>query len=283
MRKPTQNIRGFSLIEILVAFAVLALLAVLFVQALNATSGVVAQSSKDLDVHADMRQALDRLTMDLAAKVRRDEVPTNVLKQPGNDALIFKSSVPAAPENGMNPRGIALVAYRVSNLGPSGNSSDPIHLQRSSQALTWSNSARVLEFIDPTAGTPVPSAPPDAAFDALGPGVFRFEVTYIAAEGPHQSLERSDFPSTSREFDRNVAALVVTVAALDRESRRILSDPQRQIADLAESFPDSENGTSTIDAWSQLASESDRLATDAGIPLRAASAVRVMQRRIPLR
>lgn len=113
---------GFTLIEILVAVTVLAVLAALVVQVTFAVTQGTKISNRGVDAASQARLAFDRLGMDLAAMPRRQDI-NFVAGNSGDDLLMILSGVASADSSLITSanrnRGLSLVAYRVS--GHSGN------------------------------------------------------------------------------------------------------------------------------------------------------------------
>ena len=157
---------AFSLIEILVAVAILVILVLLFSQLMNSASALTRAGVKHISTDAQARATLDRIGLDIAHMVNRTDVDYYV-KQPtgynghgqghgyghklqtgqqGSDQFAFFSLVTSStvtPCAGYYPSGytpttkespIALVAYRVN-----ADSSRPTYLmlERMAKGLLW--------------------------------------------------------------------------------------------------------------------------------------------------
>src|SRR5438477_1311499 len=95
---------GFTLVELMVTMAILALL-VLFVTSLfNSAATITTLDNKRMDADAQARQLLDRMAVDFAQMVKRDDLdffakgtvaPRSVGgTMSGNDRIAFYSAVP---------------------------------------------------------------------------------------------------------------------------------------------------------------------------------------------
>src|SRR6266566_538193 len=89
---------GFTLVELLVAITMLALLVLLVSSMLNSTAKVTAVSTKRMEADSQERQLLDRMAVDFAQMVKRKDVSyyvkTTGTPQVGNDLIAFFSTVP---------------------------------------------------------------------------------------------------------------------------------------------------------------------------------------------
>lgn len=209
---------GFSLVEVIAAMAVFAVLGVILVRMVGSVSSVITGASKSLDADSEARVIFSLLDRDFAGMVNRRDVDAIFRKvnltstSTGNDEIYFFSAAPATDPFGsateLNP--ISLVGYRVGSVP--GN---PIalQLQRLGLGLAWTtfsssggNPARDnLPFLTWPAGAGVPDAmstivgrwgagsdrvidPTDPAvietvWSAGGPQAFRFEVCFLLRDG----------------------------------------------------------------------------------------------------
>src|SRR5713226_1397327 len=98
MRKSTC---AFTLAEMLIAIAVLAILVLLFTRLFNSAAIITNLSSKHLESDGQVRQLFDRMAIDFAQMVKRSEVDfygkgtsSFTGSSPGNDRIAFFSMVP---------------------------------------------------------------------------------------------------------------------------------------------------------------------------------------------
>ena len=95
---------GFTLAELLVTVGVLVLLVLLFTQLLNSAATITTLGHKQMDADSQARQLLDRMAIDFAQMVKRNDVdlfakgtvaPNSVGgTMTGNDQIAFYSAVP---------------------------------------------------------------------------------------------------------------------------------------------------------------------------------------------
>ncbi len=266
---------GFTLVEMLSAMVVLAVLGLIIAQAFLAASRVLAASNKDTDSYSDMRQALDRIGLDLAARIKREDVPVYFKKNTGSDTFTFYSAVASTLASS---RGLSQIFFQVGTTG-----SNAYSLQRASEGVLWAGGGTApLIFVDPASTLVDPGLPPAADFDTLAPSVFRLEISYIAAPSASGSNILNTFPTTSRTWQTGVGSICVTLAALDGDSRKLLTAPSTQLANLALKLADATDGQDTLGTWNGVVQNSATLATAAGVPPLVANRIRVMERYFPI-
>src|SRR5207249_1925768 len=126
---------AFTLVEILISVAVLALLILIVTQVINTAATIVRPANKHIDTDTQARTILDRIALDFGRMLKRTDVDYYI-KQPlkynghgnghgygkklqtgqqGSDQIAFFSQVPVG--SGYYPTGsqspLSLVAYRV--------------------------------------------------------------------------------------------------------------------------------------------------------------------------
>jgi prepilin-type N-terminal cleavage/methylation domain-containing protein len=213
--------RAFTLIEMLISIAVLALLVLLVTQVVNSAATVARTGSKHIDTDTQGRVILDRMAIDFAQMLKRPDVDC-YLKGPasytghgnghawgrrvqtgqqGSDQIAFFSQVPGYYPTGVQSP-ISLVAYRVNQSTNVGNPSY-LRLQRMGKGLLWngvsnatnpSNSAVYPIVFLPQTIASVGSwsaaiinnnsaSSTDSAYETIGPQIFRFEYYYLLKNG----------------------------------------------------------------------------------------------------
>ena len=100
----SRHIAAFTLAELLVTVGVLVLLVLLFTQLLNSAATITTLGHKQMDADSQARQLLDRMAIDFAQMVKRNDVdffakgtlaPNSVGgTMAGNDQIAFYSAVP---------------------------------------------------------------------------------------------------------------------------------------------------------------------------------------------
>jgi len=251
--------KGFTLVELLVALSVVAVLVVTMISILSSESMLTTQSRKQLAADSEARMIFDRMTADFAGMVKRPDVDFIFGRPTGNDALFFYSEAPAlADAASAYPNTCALVGYRV-------NSSN--QLERLGKGLTWgaappdgptfltySTTSVPLSpdanstFANPAWSTLVGTAPAynngtsTTYYHVLGDAVFRLEFCFLLkplkqTDGSVLPAIYSNLPYDTRPNQlispvpsslyglgpTDIQAIVVTMAILDLNSRKIVS------------------------------------------------------------
>jgi prepilin-type N-terminal cleavage/methylation domain-containing protein len=283
--------QAFTLIEVLVATAVLALLVLLIASILQSGSVVISGSRKHLGADAEAREVFSQFGLDLARKPRRADL--DVLLSASNNALFFYSEAPGFQSTSdiRQFNKLSLVGYRVN---------DAAQLERLGKGLTWdsppfltyaaqppsTNSAPLATSTIPGVwGQTVGSAPvhtdgADANYHLLAKGVFRLFYCFQKTDGS-LILEPTFDPTKGKLAE--TSALILTLAVLDDESRRPLSD----ITKLATALPtptqsDLAAGRLPAEVWQAAVNNNTQFASAAGIPAATAARVRIYQRSFPL-
>jgi prepilin-type N-terminal cleavage/methylation domain-containing protein len=148
--------RGFTLVELIVSIAILALLILAVSKAVDTAATTVRPANKHIDTDAQARVVLDRMAVDFSKMLKRRDIDYYVkapvgYKNPnahgkgkklqsgqrGNDQIAFYSEVPGYyPAGSQSP--VSLVAYRIDNKS---NSATYLRLQRMSKGLLWNGVA----------------------------------------------------------------------------------------------------------------------------------------------
>jgi prepilin-type N-terminal cleavage/methylation domain-containing protein len=278
---------GFSLLEILVAVAVLGLLVLMVSQLVQSGSTVISGSRKNLSADAQAREVFSRFALDVAQMAKRADMDAIFSDQDGNKKIFFYSESPGFASSSNNLSPISLVGYRVgANDG----------LERLGKGLPWSGAGHpaFLTYASTNSTTALPQstlagawssavgASPtydgvDTDYHPLAPGVFRFEYCFQKKDGSY-TLTRDP----SKGF-RDVSAIVLSLAVLDGDSRKIAPDT----SNLAEALPSPSASELTDDKlpaeiWQAKVNDYAAFSSSAGIPVAAAQRVRIYQRAFPL-
>jgi hypothetical protein len=249
---------AFTLAEVLISVGVLVLLVLLATQLLNSAATITTLGHKQMDADSQARQLLDRMAIDFAQMVKRSDVdffakgtvsPNSVGgSMTGNDQIAFYSAVPGyyPPAGSQSP--VSLVAYRVNS---DSTSSSYNKLERMGKGLVWNGVSLTdtpVVFMPLTigpstlpGGTSWPGAWPaatsssasDAAYEVIGPQVFRFEYCYLRTDG---TLSITPPANVS-----GIAAIIADIAVIDSKSKVLLNNTQitslaAQLSDYAASM-----------------------------------------------
>ncbi|PTY06033.1 hypothetical protein DB346_01320 [Verrucomicrobia bacterium LW23] len=313
LQRRTIFCRGFTLVELITAMAVLAVLGLIIAQLTTATVQISDLSNRAINATGQARLVLDRIGADLATTVRRRDVDF-VARNPAvgepdvekRNALWFVASTPAADLPPADNRGISVVAYQVA---PHPNNANRLCLVRAGLSVPWNRPAAWsdTDFMGIKAdGLPVRLSSADTSFprdlvpaapnfDVLAPGVIRMVVGFQLypdnlpvdlADGTHFDNAqgqivysppiRSGTGAVAYVDTDRISSIVVGVVALDLESLRLLN--AAQVMALAQHFGGVPMNSVPVAAW-RAASDNAVLS---GVPPRAAQSVRVFQRFYPM-
>ncbi len=233
--------------------SVLALLLLMVVQMINAATTVTGSGARHLDADAQARLVLDRMAIDFAQIVKRTDVDyyfqkngTGSVGGAADDQMAFYSETSGYYPGGVTgpvPKSNAsLVGYRISNR----------QLERLDKALVWNgvnsttagasgltSSPRGMTFLPQTltgAWGGIADNGTDPDYHVLAEQVFRLEICYLVRNATTPA-KLSDTPylgaaATPVPYNglRDVAAVVVTLAALDDTSRLIVTTAELDAA-----------------------------------------------------
>ena len=253
---------GFTLAELAVSVGVLVVVVLLFTQLLSNTASITTLGHKQMDADSEARQLLDRMAIDFAQMVKRSDVDYYVkssatsgyrqLPQPGNDQIAFYSAVPGYYPATGSQSPVSLVAYRVNS-----NSalSSYNKMERLGKGLVWNAVSTAdtpvvfmpIPLASPLPSSELPSPTPnpiptpawpqagnmttDAAYELVGPQVFRFEYYYLMKSGSLSTIPWISPIHASPSGMQDISAIVVDIAVIDPKSKVLLTDAQ--IATLA--------------------------------------------------
>lgn len=230
---------GFSLVELLVAMAVLTMIIGLLMQILNGTTAATKGSTAHMDADSQARMVFDRLADDLAAMPKRSDVDFVFSKVDGglhgsNDQLYFYSGVPGLfsttiASTSQSPN--ALIGYRI-------DSGSNYQLQRMAKGMVWDRgatgvaSSMVCLTLSGSATSPLSYAPDplstlegnsswqaivsgtDADYSLFSQGVYRLEFCYYLKDGTY-----SNKPVISgTQFKNNLVAAAAPDSTCDSSS-----------------------------------------------------------------
>jgi Tfp pilus assembly protein PilV len=134
LRKGFRRAAGFTLVEALVAIAVLGLIVALMANLANLTVMTVISSRKHLDADSQARLVFDRMASDFGKMVKRTDIDYLFYKNAAgssgvNDSMFFYAESPSYANVSANNSTAALVGYRIN--------STTLQLERLGEDLTW--------------------------------------------------------------------------------------------------------------------------------------------------
>jgi len=222
LAKPPPRLAGFTLIEIMVAVAVLVILILFVAQLTNSVTGITRVGTKHMAADTQARTVLDRLGFDIGRMIRRNDLDYYIKGpasytghgnghgwgkkltggQQGSDQCAFFASVPGYYPQSSGQGPISLVAYRV-NQNSASATAPYLQLERLAKGLLWNG---VSNLTNPNAVYPVVFLPntisgvsdwsaavnndnsgqsvdPENGYETVGSQVFRFEYWYLLKSG----------------------------------------------------------------------------------------------------
>lgn len=212
---------GFTVIELLVATAVLALMVVFIAEIISMAGRTVARTEKRQGAESDSRLSLDRLGADLSAGIFRPDVPIEAVKTPGNDTLHFYSGV----EGYGGSRRVSAVSYRI------GTNANLLELERGAVAAGWTNAGVAFQGSFPTIA--------NSDHEVLAESILRLELAFLKSDGSLQTNAAANL--------EDVRSVVVAVAAVDPRTRGVISTSD--LEKIADALPDAVNNKTPIETW----------------------------------
>lgn len=235
--------RGFTLVEMLVSFAVLGVLGLILSQSVGLISDACRKGKVQVDNRTQARHAIELIARDLQGAVIRPDLAAFVDRD-CRPAFAFYTRA-----NGTEgDRRISLVRYRLED-------SEPPRLLRDDFGMGYSDSARVMRFGDPDRLVDV-CDPADPEFKAqthvLAEGLFLFKWQFLTLDTTNRIVcsDRYTYNFDEPAASTNSGAVVVSLAVLDSDAHRILRELGREEA-LAALFEVAEPSAGIVhaDAW----------------------------------
>ena len=280
---------GFTLAELVVTIGVLVVLVLLATQLLKSAATVTTLGHKQMDADSQARQLLDRMALDFAQLVKRNDLDffakgtaaPNSVGGPmtGNDQLAFYSAVPGYYPSSGSQSPVSLVAYRENAQNK---------LERLGVGLVWNgvsvNDTPVV-FMPLTISATWPSATnlaaaptPEPRAEVIGSQVFRFEYYYLLTNGSLSNAPPVD--GNSHADLSQIAAIIVDIAVIDPKSKVLLTDSQ--MTSLATLLDDSPANIDAQQPGYLRALWQSRLDANTTLPRAAISGIRLYERFIYL-
>ncbi len=279
---------GFTLIEILVASAVLIILVAMVASIVQSGNTVISSSRKHLSADSEAREVFGQFGMDLARMPRR--VDLDVLTSSANSAIFFYSEAPGF-QSGTDQHlynKLSLVGYRVNNKA---------QLERLGKGLTWDNppfltfaspplttnskpedETRIANAWNSTVGAgPAYTNGVDDDYHLVAKGVFRIYYCFQTTNG---DIKAAPTVNALNGPLGDASSLILTLAILDEDSRKLATNTSQLASALPE--PTLTGKVLPAEQWQSAVNNVFKFAQDAGIPTAAASRVRIYQRSFPL-
>jgi prepilin-type N-terminal cleavage/methylation domain-containing protein len=273
LAKPPARAAGFTLIEIMVAVAVLVILILFVAQLTNSATAVARVGTKHMDADTQARTVLDRLGFDIGRMIRRNDLdyyikgPASYIGhgnghgwgnrlragQQGSDQCAFFASVPGyyPQTSGQGP--ISLVAYRINQ---NSTAASYLQMERMAKGLLWNGvvttnnpSSYPIVFLPTTISAISPWSAAvkddnsgqsiDADYEVIGPQIFRFEYWYLLKSGILTDVPWDQAATPAHTWLNgwtDVQAIAVAIAIIDPASRTLI--PSSTLLDMASDLDD---------------------------------------------
>jgi prepilin-type N-terminal cleavage/methylation domain-containing protein len=271
--------RGFTLAEMLISVAILALLVVFVSHIFSAAASVTTTGQKHVDSDLQARQLFNRMAVDFAQMIKRSDVDSYLKgldPETGNDRIAFFSQVPGYYPSTGPKSPTSLVAYRINAVS---NSASFNKMERMGKGLLWNGASAtdkplifgptptlINNWPSATSGDPTDPNYQDADYELIGPQIFRLEYFYFLKDGTVAVAPSSD-------GIMGVASISMCIAVVDPKSKVLLSNSQ--LSTLAGKMNDFSTSMKPGDlVWQWQASVDNT--TD--MPRTAISAIRFYQR-----
>jgi prepilin-type N-terminal cleavage/methylation domain-containing protein len=252
---------GFTLVELLVAMAILAVILVGTAQITGTAQSSVRWAEKKIASDSGARQLTSLLERDFREMIRRPDAPFEFQVQSGNDALAFLATRAGyARGDASADRSASLVRYE----------SDPAgRITRACLGFGFEGDDTVP--LDPAAALP---AIPDENRQVVSDTVFRVEFEFLV-EDASGIVRQQKAPAT---LDR-LRGIVTSVAVLDPQSRGTLA--AGDLPKLAALFEDSRDAKTPAASWTETILGNTARGSS-GIPANVFRGIRVYERTLLL-
>ncbi len=311
-RRVARGIQGaaaFTLVEILVAIVILALITLVMAAIFGGAQTLVSQSNTSMGSLDAGEAVLSQLGLDITRMVVRDDVDFDFTKQTGNDRLSFyarTSGFDASGNSTSYPRPLSVVSYQVGT-NPANASNLALQLNYGALQIDWgvtststltafktskSVSGTQTQYLDPALGgdLPLPSS-----YTTLANEVIRFEFSCVLKVDPNGNNSPPQLLTTSVPTSglpvvvggstyiappiENIAGILVGIVVVDPRSR-VLFPPGSDVK-LSKLFADpTTNNEDFLTLWSPSLTPANL--TSAGIPTKAITGIHIYQRFYPL-
>ena len=194
--------RGFTLVELLVAMAVLSIMGLALAQVLSLSLQTWQEGRIRANCYTKARVVLDAVTADIQRGVFRPDLKNFPSSSATPPTFTFYTRAAGMSTGGVAARPVSLVTYQLS-------SNLQGYLLRSENTINWGNGSNLnfLQQLTPVAAAGAPSAGPPN--DLLSTGVVDFEMIFLLADGTTVLAKDYQSPTTSPVVMIGVAVAVI--------------------------------------------------------------------------
>lgn len=300
LRKPTLTLqRGFTLIEVLVACAVLMLIVAMLFQMMNMMSKTWVAGRAQAETSVTARAMLDLIAEDIGESISRPDLPA-FRDASGQPALIFYTQ-----RQGVTPQGntnlvrpLSLVSYDTANLLISSNSANTnASLVRYDLYQNWNTNGPFEQDAKISNSSSVTSSGGNDS-NEIASGIIAFNLAFLARD---QSLTANYYPPSASDpyysigtnassYPNKVSrAVVISVAMVDAKTLNLLNLTGKLSTLQGASFWTNAtvsqhllaNWQDAIAGQGAYAGQGGQLATN-GLPSAVAANLLILERTIPL-
>lgn len=237
-------ISAFSVLELLVAVAVLAVLVIMLTGAFSVFSHFATTTDRRMETDKQARTAFDRLATDLESAVNKRGVTVEFFKNQGlggasaglNDAILMLANVRSQSPDSR----LAVVGYGVDAYQNEGEDFTHEVLQRFITPFLWDDDTKNISLSGNIEAQP------------MAEGILRLELAFVNDAG--QIVV--DIPENAEEqkaFINSLKSVICAIVILDEQSLRKLDDSQRQ--SLVGRFRDAVAGKTPLEDWQNVSLE----------------------------
>lgn len=232
-RVRTNGREAFSIIEMLVATTVLALLTVLLATAFSNFAQMASTSSSRMETSKQARTLFDRMAFDLGAAVRSGTAKIVFIEDgalagataSNNDALLVLTDAKTSDRFGR----LAVVGYEVGTYPDQTLGQDVETVLRHVEPFDWWDDTTTISI----------AGGDDAFSQPIAPGILRLELAYLMADGEILG----EPPGTLAGLD----AIICAIAILDEDTTRRITPGQR--AQIAGMLGNAETNQTPMAVW----------------------------------
>jgi prepilin-type N-terminal cleavage/methylation domain-containing protein len=222
-----RRLRAFTLIEILAAVSVLAIIMIMAAQLLNISSSTWKRGSARTDNFTQARATLGLIERDIQSMVLRRDLGAFV-DASGNPACAFYTRFPA-PDG---TRKLSLVQYKFNYVPPG----QP-ELLRFDSPFNYSNTDPNQPALTLSTTDKLPdldsATNPNIVSQNISEGIIAFQIQFLDGNGDLQDRFSFDFDNTT--VSGNTQAAVISIALLDRDAA-LLAQKLNQLPPLIQSL-----------------------------------------------
>ncbi len=253
-----RNSRAFTMIEVLVGFAVLAAVVTLLLTVFSNFSQVTATSNRRIETNKQPRAMFDRMALDLGSAVTSGGVRMIFKKdsalpggEPGkNDALILLTDA----KNDVVGSRLTKIGYAVGpneKQVPGGTKVESDTVLRYVESFGWGDDTTTVSLANDQGSNPV-LLTTNARSQPIGLGILRFELSFVNRDGqiiaePPPEGNSEAIRLERAVFYKNLSAIICTVATLDEESLLKLGDGERKA--IVNRLDNAVNNESPLERW----------------------------------